>query len=80
MREVSNLESRPQLGKSSNERPLGIIALKMLKIGLENKGLPAGSVYIMEPQNSWAKCSMMGEEIVLIFLHNNGIFRFNTPR
>ena len=42
MREISNLESRPQPGKSSNERPLGIIALKMLKIGLENKGLPAG--------------------------------------
>ena len=38
----------------------------------------------MVPQNSWAKCSMMREAIgvvvvLLIFLHNNGIFRFNAP-
>ena len=63
---------------------------------VENKGLPSLSlllplpVYIMEPQNSWAKCSMMmigrmdgsptdRPTTDLIFLHNNGIFRFNTP-
>ena len=55
---------------------------------VENKGLPFLSVYIMEPQNSWAKCSMMmmrgsaasaASSSVLIFLHNVGIFRFNTP-